>query len=397
MNIEFFQNYQPLTEKIFQYCDNQTLLSCKLVCKDWKKGIECLKFVLSRELESYKKRYFYAEPDLVNLWTRIQIKDKSTEHLQRLVDTIRQCMGRYQHSRFTTKIDKKKYIFDCPRRLEFLLNYITFKDIESYFPANSLSTYAPYNPLGIFCYKPDYLCVFERFLSITSTNVQKDYYSIFFEKGCAVGQACKIILNHPDLQTLWGSYDLFKMQTEMVAFCDLESFRLMTKRSGQINPTLQEPYMSPLRRALKHGNDQIAEYILTNVTSLSSEDMFAIIKSKSLQKAKMYEMACMRNPTMINASNSNGETALHVAASANCLDIFKMIFGKIQDKNLLNLQGESVAHSAARSDSVDMLKFLYHQGYDLKAENNLGLTPIDVALTNGQAIQFLQKLIKEQC
>lgn len=404
----FFGRFEHLAEKIFDYCDNKTLLNAKLVSKDWKYGIEACKAIWLRELEHYYGK-FSNELDLLDLWNRIQASDARMIMLKRLVLAIRHFAREIHGITFVIsetnfelcyKNLKDFFINGDVQRFEFLTKFITFQeDLKPLFPCFYAGHYNPLQRQVL----QDNLAAADKLISIISTQIPADYY-IQIVKNTNIQASIrmrKLVLNHAKLRPIFRKWSiLLDLQHTIPKSGDLELFQMVEKLSGIVFPLSKrrgkETWTSAFKEALKCGNTKIAEYVVTNYSDNFSEcELAAIINSDCSRKTKWFKMAWQRNlPFQDPNFSPDNDTFLHLAAFNNALDIFKLIFEKIIKRNLLGNKVERVAHSAARGNSVAILRYLHANGVDLWHENIYGMLPMDVAeaMNNQQALEYLKSI-----
>src|SRR5579884_2450069 len=86
-----------------------------------------------------------------------------------------------------------------------------------------------------------------------------------------------------------------------------------------------------------------------------------------------------------NARDSQKQTALHVAAFSNNVDVARLLINDHADLNAQEGLGETPLHNAARADAVDVARLLLDRGAAVGANNLFGRTPLDVAQGQGSA------------
>ena len=77
--------------------------------------------------------------------------------------------------------------------------------------------------------------------------------------------------------------------------------------------------------------------------------------------------------------DSQGNTALHIAAQYNQTDVAKYLVDKGADLNLQDSQGNTALHIAVQYNQTNVAKYLVDKGADLNLQNNDGKIPVDIA------------------
>lgn len=88
----------------------------------------------------------------------------------------------------------------------------------------------------------------------------------------------------------------------------------------------------------------------------------------------------------LDHKDNKGNTALHIAVSLGNLEIIKLLLAKEIDPNLKNKEGDTaifnVLFSSNKDNSLEIIKVLKQHGANVDEENNKGLSPILIAISN---------------
>ena len=84
-----------------------------------------------------------------------------------------------------------------------------------------------------------------------------------------------------------------------------------------------------------------------------------------------------------NPKGYNGVSVLHLAAQEGCLNISKFILENVDDKIFLDDTGGTPLHRAARFGHIEVCKLLLNHLEDKNLGNNEGVTPLHYAAFNG--------------
>ena len=87
----------------------------------------------------------------------------------------------------------------------------------------------------------------------------------------------------------------------------------------------------------------------------------------------------------VNAKNSDGVTALYLAAQNGRADIVKLLLEYGADVNATTNYGVTALHFAAQNGRADIVKLLLEYGADVNATTNYGVTALHLAAQNGHA------------
>jgi len=86
----------------------------------------------------------------------------------------------------------------------------------------------------------------------------------------------------------------------------------------------------------------------------------------------------------VNWQNSSGDTALTLATDVQNIVVVKQLFGVNGIKvDASNLNGDTALHIAASRDSIEIVSILLEHGASIYARNKSGQNPIHVACANG--------------
>ena len=99
----------------------------------------------------------------------------------------------------------------------------------------------------------------------------------------------------------------------------------------------------------------------------------------------------------INAQNKDGYTALHCVFQGGHIEVMKLLIHNGADLNAVCNDGYSVLHLAAiyphTKNSVDIIKFLIHSGANVNATNKEGNTPLHLTSVRYSGPEIVELLI----
>lgn len=122
-------------------------------------------------------------------------------------------------------------------------------------------------------------------------------------------------------------------------------------------------------------------------------------KETSIQELIMagrYEEAkeLFKTKTDINATDADGNTALHMAARVNEADLVSFLIIKGADSEIRNNAGDTALHVAVKNDAIDAAKVLGIVHGDMFAKDAEGNTALELALAKGD--QWYDAMITPQ-
>ena len=117
-----------------------------------------------------------------------------------------------------------------------------------------------------------------------------------------------------------------------------------------------------------------------NIKQLGSPPLFIAVKENNIELAKhILGKTGNKNPP-----NSSGYTTLHDAVYRGHLDMFRLIFEKVEDKNpAVDRGGQTPLHMAARYGYLDVCRLIIENVMDKNPANGHGQTPLHIAARNG--------------
>ncbi len=203
-------------------------------------------------------------------------------------------------------------------------------------------------------------------------------------------------LNYPYLPTMCLVPTQTPTSAEAVLsspFSDFNSFGNNTSSAVPCSPCLQspstlldkttEPLAAPLVKKIRKPK-VTSKKVSKHVLQVSTEDYFnstdlAIVamSNRSLDVAKPSIEA---NLSLINAINSYGEAALHIATVSGATRTIECLLANGADPSVKNLQGNNALHIAASNFKVGLVEKFSTQFPELIMEmNNDKKTPLDLA------------------
>jgi ankyrin repeat protein len=154
-----------------------------------------------------------------------------------------------------------------------------------------------------------------------------------------------------------------------------------------INAVVSALRSSPLHLAAKHGQSEIAYFLIENKASPEAGDangntalLCALGANKPDTAAFLIECGCN-----VIAQNADHYTALHLAAKHGHVHLAKDCMAAGLDPNLRTRAGLTALHLAAMESHLDMCFWLIHRPtVDVNVRDNRGFTPLHHAASAGQ-------------
>ncbi|MGA2854740.1 MAG: ankyrin repeat domain-containing protein, partial [Verrucomicrobiota bacterium] len=191
-----------------------------------------------------------------------------------------------------------------------------------------------------------------------------------------------------------GQADLLNLSVPASSEEDQEIARIQTmiQNSPDLINASGADGNTPLNRAVFSGWLRAAGFLLDHGAAL---DWSALLNAASRGNKAMVEFLLERGAD-VNATDSNGATALHRAAASGFLSVAEVL---IQHKANLEAhtskqnEGQTPLHRAATQGHPAMVALLAAKGADVNARDAAGMTPIIRAALSGQ-VEVLDKLLK---
>ena len=113
----------------------------------------------------------------------------------------------------------------------------------------------------------------------------------------------------------------------------------------------------------------------------------ALVEDNDLKGLEKY---LSKHPGEIDALNSDGLAALHIAVDRGHLEIVKFLVSKKAKINITDPYGDTPLHFAAVLDRLEIAKLLVNAGADKNARNFSGDIPVDMAESEGMKVLLTQ-------
>ncbi|KIJ56703.1 hypothetical protein M422DRAFT_149726 [Sphaerobolus stellatus SS14] len=176
--------------------------------------------------------------------------------------------------------------------------------------------------------------------------------------------------------------------------------RLLERTNDMRNADPVGPRYTSLAWAAVLGNEETFEYLLErghddDELSKDAENntiliLLAGLPSDSVQEAalRMGRLYLERYPFVLDWSNAQGKTALHMAALKGNEDFVGMLCDFSADVDLADLLGNTPLHYASSWGHLLVVKLLIERGCQFAARNNEGYTATDYAYSYVVIILF---------
>lgn len=177
-----------------------------------------------------------------------------------------------------------------------------------------------------------------------------------------------------DAATKYGSTPLFFAAERGT----LPAVELLIKAGANLNAR-DSSNTTPLMNAVFSDRFEIADYLITKYPSTLSalninEKNKLLLVSAEKGNARIIEKL-IKNGTDINAAETSGNTALHLAVIRANLEVAKALLKFGADVNRRNNMGRTALHFAAEAGKQEMIEILKRQGADFFISDKAGLTP----------------------
>ncbi|KAJ6644845.1 Ankyrin repeat domain-containing protein 50, partial [Pseudolycoriella hygida] len=142
---------------------------------------------------------------------------------------------------------------------------------------------------------------------------------------------------------------------------------------------------SPLISAARADHYNIVEFLLSKGASVNMNGIFNIltgINSLPAEEPLKYTnlVKILLDNGKVNSKDQNGNTLLHLAASAGNCKIMELLLSKGAEINIQNNNKNTPLHQAVDNQNVEAVKLLTRRGASVSIENNQQVTPLKLAL-----------------
>ena len=167
----------------------------------------------------------------------------------------------------------------------------------------------------------------------------------------------------------------------------------LIKHKAEINP--EGTSTTPLIAAITSNNPAFGFLLISKNAQIDATDSNGLTALQYAVKAHSFEAVSMLLSKGANLSvvDSKGNTLLHIACTTGSYEIVQLLISKGLDVNARNNFKETPLHSAVIGGNTNIINLLVATGSQVYAINNDGLTAMNLAARNG-AIEILKTIIK---
>jgi uncharacterized protein len=153
--------------------------------------------------------------------------------------------------------------------------------------------------------------------------------------------------------------------------------------------------VTPLRIALQMGNVAAAQTLLehsadTTAVDTHGDNLLIVAVREGL--SSVVEQLLRKQTIDVNATTTNGGTALHIAAYKDRTDAAALLLQHGAAVNTPAVNGSSPLLVAATFSSSEFVQLLLDAGADITAQHLVGVTALHSAAENSKHLEVLQLL-----
>ena len=172
---------------------------------------------------------------------------------------------------------------------------------------------------------------------------------------------------------------------------NMETVKLLITNGADVNGLMQDG-VSLIGYAIAQNNMDLLQILIENGANINNTngDSWAdtpLMTASRLGLDNVVRILLTRNAD-INATDINGNTALHTAALNSQLSVIKLLLEKNPNLDIQNKVGNTALHLAVISGNIDIVGELVLKGANARIRNNDRRYPIDIARANNSAAIF---------
>ena len=172
---------------------------------------------------------------------------------------------------------------------------------------------------------------------------------------------------------------------------NMETVKLLITNGADVNSLMQDG-VSLIGYAIAQNNMDLLQILIENGANVNNTngDSWAdtpLMTASRLGLDNVVRILLTRNAD-INATDINGNTALHTAALNSQLSVIKLLLEKNPNLDIQNKVGNTALHLAVISGNIDIVGELVLKGANARIRNNDRRYPIDIARANNSAAIF---------
>nr|POF26394.1 isoform 3 of histone-lysine n-methyltransferase ehmt1 [Quercus suber] len=180
----------------------------------------------------------------------------------------------------------------------------------------------------------------------------------------------------------------------------VHAVRHLLARGAQLNPHVNQSSSSPLHEACRHGEYEIAAFLLeagADVNLNNSYNSTPLMYAVKYGSAALVSLILSYQPDL-NMLSFIGAAAVHWAVWPGRTDILELLLAAGADINHRMLNGYTPLHCAAVGGQFDIVRCLLRRHADYTSEDQDDRTPLDLAEQNGhdEIAKVIRKVMRSR-
>jgi len=166
---------------------------------------------------------------------------------------------------------------------------------------------------------------------------------------------------------------------------DMAMVSALLDYGADVNAVARKSLVTPLYVALSRRQIEMARLLVSRgakTNLVTSHGVTPLMCALHINLNIIDELG-LCTPSIINAQNDKGDTALHIAVSSGYVDRVEYLLKHGSDPNGKNNDGNTPLHLVASQGNQRILKLLLQAKSDPNIRNNKGKTPLNVARSGG--------------
>ena len=188
---------------------------------------------------------------------------------------------------------------------------------------------------------------------------------------------------------------------------NLELIRLLLVKGAKLEARDQYNRETPLLRATRHGYEQVVEELIISGANIDAKNkrqqtaLHVVSYSGKIENTKLVQLLLERNPNLLEAKDSIGDTPLYPAIEEKHEQVVKQLIICGANLDTRNNSKQTPLHIASQDGSTKIIQILLERRPNLlEAKDMFGNTPLSIVVErfrpDHEAVKLLQRASANQ-